>query len=61
MGDITLEYAHNETISASVNPSTREVTFTGRVVTGKMWLISPGRRFVEIVKRNGKYYLEPAA
>jgi hypothetical protein len=61
MTKITFEYRHSEEISASVDPGTREVTFDDKVVTGKMWLTSPGRQFVEIFEREGKYYLEPAA
>lgn len=58
---ITLEYQHSEEISASVDPDTLEVTFDHKVVTGKMWLTSPDRKYVEIFEREGKYYLESAA
>ena len=61
MTRIVLQYHDIELISASVDPDTREVTFDDKVVTGKMWLVSPGQQYVEIMPRGGKYYLEAAA
>lgn len=59
---VTLKYQHTETIEVIVNPETGEVTFAGKVVTGKMcaFFSSGEERCVEIFERCGRYYLEPA-
>jgi len=43
MTKIILQYRHSETVNATVDPSTREVTFQDEPVTGKMFLISPAK------------------